>query len=114
MDKINNGAAREAVQVSDNQAFKDKLAGSLLHLAGYWRFIIIQTVVVAVWMTLSSMAFIQHWNIHLFFLLNLLFSIQAVYAAPMMMINSKRRQGSARTENEKLDKIIELLNKLPK
>jgi len=120
--------------------FGQKLADNVANGMGSWRFIIIQTAIVALWMGLNVVGFINHWDPYPYILLNLLFSTQAAYAAPIIMM-AQNRQGErdriqatndyetnieakkeieellARLnsiEIEKLDKIIEMLDRLEK
>ncbi len=58
---------------------------------GSWTFIIIQTLIVVIWMTLNVIALVQHWDVYPFILLNLLFSTQAAYAAPIIMMSQNRQ-----------------------
>ncbi len=114
-----------------------RLADALADAMGSWRFIILQTIIVIVWMSLNIVGFINHWDPFPFILLNLLFSTQAAYAAPIIMMSQNRQadrdrhqaeedyrtnieakkeieelqQALARIENEKLDKILTILNK---
>ena len=62
-------------------AFGQRLADSVANGMGSWRFIIIQSVIVAIWMILNVAGFCYHWDVYPFILLNLLFSTQAAYAA---------------------------------
>jgi uncharacterized membrane protein len=50
-----------------------------------------QTVVVALWVVLNSIAVIQHWDPYPFILLNLAFSLQAAYAAPLILLAQTRQ-----------------------
>ncbi len=60
---------------------------------GSWRFIIIQSVLLFIWVCLNVTAFIQHWDPYPFILLNLMLSFQAAYAAPIPIIMmSQNRQ----------------------
>nr|WP_068892298.1 DUF1003 domain-containing protein [Pedobacter panaciterrae] len=121
-----------------SSTFGQKLADSVANGMGSWRFIIIQTLVVALWMGLNVVAFVQHWDVYPFILLNLLFSTQAAYAAPIIMMAQNRQSERDRVqaendyktniaakkeieelmirldniETEKLDKIILMLEKL--
>jgi uncharacterized membrane protein len=121
----------------DNSTFGQHLADSVANGMGSWRFIIIQTVIVAAWMILNVVAFLHHWDEYPYILLNLLFSTQAAYAAPIIMMaqNRQSQRDRAQAENdyrtnvaakkeieeliakldaieiEKLDKILELLEK---
>ena len=115
------------------EKFSDLVATGM----GSWTFIIIQTIIVLVWMTLNVIAFIQHWDPYPFILLNLLFSTQAAYAAPIIMMAQNRQSerdrhhaeadyetnkkakeeiemlqiNLSRIEVDKLDRIIALLDK---
>jgi uncharacterized membrane protein len=127
----------EHIEVS---TFGQKLADSVATGMGSWRFIIIQTVIVAVWMGLNVLGFVQHWDPYPFILLNLLFSTQAAYAAPIIMMAQNRQSDRDRAqaqadyqtnldakmeiealqkhlsliETEKLDKIIQMLEEMKK
>lgn len=69
-----------------------KVADGVASGMGSWNFIIIQTLFVIVWMILNLVGFINHWDPFPFILLNLLFSTQAAYAAPIIMM-AQNRQG---------------------
>ena len=71
--------------------FGHKLADKVANGMGSWRFIIIQTVLVILWMGLNIINFISHWDVYPFILLNLLFSTQAAYAAPIIMMAQNRQ-----------------------
>ncbi|MBS1655581.1 MAG: DUF1003 domain-containing protein, partial [Bacteroidetes bacterium] len=75
-----------------------RLADSVASGMGSWRFIIIQTIIVAVWMILNFVAFIYHWDPYPFILLNLLFSTQAAYAAPIIMMAQNRQNERDRAQ----------------
>jgi len=69
------------------QRVADKTSSTL----GSWPFIIGQTVFVAAWITLNIVGWWQHWDPYPFILLNLLFSTQAAYAAPVIMMSQNRQ-----------------------
>jgi len=100
--------------------FGQKLADKVANGMGSWRFIIIQTLIVAIWMVLNVIAFIQHWDPYPYILLNLLFSTQAAYAAPIIMMAQNRQSERDRaqadadykTNCEAKKEIEELLQKL--
>lgn len=54
-------------------------------------FIIIQSAFVIIWMALNVIGFIHHWDVYPFILLNLIFSTQAAYAAPIIMMSQNRQ-----------------------
>jgi uncharacterized membrane protein len=124
----------------DSLKFGQRLADAVAKGMGSWRFIIIQTMLVAIWMILNFIAYVSHWDPYPFILLNLLFSTQAAYAAPIIMMAQNRQNERDRTqaqadfetnveakkeieqlqirldsiEAEKLDKIILMLNEILK
>ena len=55
------------------------------------QFIIGQTIIVAFWITLNAVAFSLRWDPYPFILLNLAFSTQAAYAAPLILLAQTRQ-----------------------
>lgn len=118
-------------------SFGQKIADKVANNMGSWTFIIVQSIIVLIWMTLNIIGLINHWDPYPFILLNLLFSTQAAYAAPIIMMAQNRQNERdraqaiedfhtnvgakkeieelqktlARIEQLKLDKILELLEK---
>ena len=45
-----------------------------------------QTIAVVVWIALNAVAVVHHWDPYPFILLNLAFSTQAAYAAPLILL----------------------------
>lgn len=68
----------------------DRLADAVASGMGSWRFIILQTIFVLLWMTVNVVGIFAHWDAYPFILLNLLFSTQAAYAAPIIMMAQNR------------------------
>jgi len=116
------------------QILADKLALGM----GSWPFIIAQTLIIFVWVVLNLIGFIYHWDPYPFILLNLLFSVQAAYAAPVIMMSQNRQSerdrhqalddyrtnkeakkeieqlqlAIARIENDKLNEVLKILTDL--
>jgi len=55
------------------------------------QYIVGQTIVVIFWVILNVTAVIQHWDPYPFILLNLAFSLQAAYAAPLILLAQTRQ-----------------------
>jgi uncharacterized membrane protein len=55
------------------------------------QYILGQSVVVVLWIVLNSVALVQHWDPYPFILLNLAFSTQAAYAAPLILLAQTRQ-----------------------
>lgn len=84
----------------------DKVAAGM----GSWRFIIIQTVVVVFWITLNSLGiFLWRWDPYPFILLNLIFSTQASYAAPIIMMAQNRQASIDRKRDDHEAEEVEAL-----
>ena len=75
---------------TEERTLGERLADSVAQGMGSWTFIIIQSIVVIIWMVLNVVGFISHWDIYPFILLNLVFSTQAAYAAPIIMMSQNR------------------------
>jgi len=65
-------------------------AESFARFFGTPTFLIVQTVIVAIWITLNVAGFTQ-FDIYPFILLNLAFSLQAAYAAPLILLAQTRQ-----------------------
>lgn len=119
----------------DTRSFGDKMADWVASTLGSWNFIIIQSIIVVGWIIVNLVAYKYRWDPYPFILLNLLFSTQASYAAPIIMMSQNRQADRdraqatadyetnlrakeeieelqtrlARIEDQKLDEIIKLL-----
>ena len=76
---------------TESYGFGQRLADSVANGMGSWKFIIIQSILVVLWMGLNLVGFMYHWDTYPFILLNLLFTTQAAYAAPIIMMAQNRQ-----------------------
>ena len=83
---------------AERLSFGERLADKVATGMGSWRFIIIQSIIVGIWMTLNIIGFMKHWDEYPFILLNLLFSTQAAYAAPIIMMAQNRQSERDRAQ----------------
>ena len=67
-----------------------RVADQVTGFMGSWRFIIIQTIVVAIWLAGNIYLLSQPFDPFPFILLNLAFSTQAAYAAPLILLAGNR------------------------
>jgi uncharacterized membrane protein len=95
----------------------ERVADSVASVMGSWSFIIIQSVILAIWIVLNITAFIEQWDPYPFILLNLALSFQAAYAAPIIMMSQNRQATIDRAAashdydiNAKAELEIELLH----
>lgn len=116
----------------------DRLADKLTNILGSWKFIVIQTMFILAWASINLLGYFSHWDSYPFILLNLLFSVQSAYAAPIIMMAQNRQSARDRVqayddyrtnleakreieelqiklsqiETDKLDKIINILSEI--
>jgi uncharacterized membrane protein len=74
----------------DADAF-GRFAEGMARFLGTGRFIVGQTVLVVAWIVLNTVGAIKHWDPYPFILLNLAFSTQAAYAAPLILLAQNRQ-----------------------
>ncbi len=95
------------------QRVSDRVAS----VVGSWRFIIIQSGLLFLWLVLNIVGWMQHWDPYPFILLNLVLSFQAAYTAPIIMMSQNRQAdidraaaGNDYEVNLKAELEIELLH----
>jgi uncharacterized membrane protein len=67
-----------------------RIADAVTGFLGSWRFLILQTILVAVWLTGNAYLLSKPFDPYPFILLNLAFSTQAAYAAPLILLAGNR------------------------
>jgi uncharacterized membrane protein len=75
----------------EEATFGERLADKIATGIGSWTFLIVQTFLVALWVILNFVGFIKHWDPFPFILLNLLFSVQAAYTGPVLLLAGNRQ-----------------------
>ncbi len=75
-----------------------RAADRVAAVMGSWPFVIGQTVLLALWVALNVLAWARRWDPYPFILLNLLLSMQAAYAAPIIMMSQNRQAMKDRME----------------
>src|SRR5476649_1256375 len=75
-----------------------KIAEAVVKVIGSWNFIVIQTIILICWSILNIIAAFEHWDPYPFILLNLILSLQAAYAAPIIMMSQNRQAERDRLE----------------
>jgi uncharacterized membrane protein len=78
-----------------------RLAERLARYLGTGRYLAIQTIIVIVWIALNGIGIINAWDPYPFILLNLAFSTQAAYAAPLILLAQNRQTDRDRAETER-------------
>ena len=82
----------EEEQMTLGQRVADRVADTI----GSWRFIIIQSILIVIWIILNSIALLEHWDPYPFILMNVMLSFQAAYAGPVIMMSQNRQSAKDR------------------
>ena len=113
-DKADLSVPRGAAPMTslyDADAF-GRFSEGLARFLGTGRYLAAQTVFVIFWIFFNAVAFVHHWDPYPYILLNLAFSTQAAYAAPLILLAQNRqderdraiierdRQVAARTQTD--------------
>jgi uncharacterized membrane protein len=77
-------------EFSDQAPLGARIADDVTGFLGSWKFILIQTVIVLVWI-IGNVVILFHFDPFPFILLNLAFSTQAAYAAPLILLAGNRQ-----------------------
>lgn len=104
-ERIEKLSARQRLETPVESRFRgfdwdaEALAGASEKVArflGTGRYLVIQTVIVVVWILLNVFALRLQWDPYPFILLNLAFSTQAAYAAPLILLAQNRQDNRDR------------------
>jgi uncharacterized membrane protein len=87
---VPRGAAPRMGPHYDADAF-GRFSEAIARFLGTGRFLAGQTVLVIGWIILNTIGIIHHWDPYPFILLNLAFSTQAAYAAPLILLAQNRQ-----------------------
>ncbi len=78
-----------------------RMAEGVARFLGTGRFLVGQSVFVLVWIALNTVGIVRHWDPYPFILLNLAFSTQAAYAAPLILLAQNRQDDRDRASIER-------------
>ena len=87
-----------------NDVFQEQLtagqraADSVAKIMGSWNFIVIQSMFFLAWIVLNVAGWLYEWDPYPFILMNLALSLQAAYAAPIIMMSQNRQAARDRVE----------------
>jgi len=93
--------------IEEQKTTGQKAADFVAQIVGSWKFVIIQSIMLTIWIILNLTAWILHWDPYPFILMNLVLSLQAAYTAPIIMMSQNRQNQRDRIEAQ-LDYQINL------
>ena len=79
----------------------EKVADIVTATVGSWKFILIQSFLLGLWIVLNIISWIRHWDEYPFILLNLALSFQAAYATPFILMSQNRQSEVDRLKAQK-------------
>ena len=86
-------------KAQEQLSFGDRIADGVSAGMGSWRFIIIQTCIIAAWIA-GNAWLLFHFDPFPFIFLNLAFSAQAAYATPIIMMSQNRAAARDKVQAE--------------
>ncbi len=86
--------------VEEQMTLGERVADRVADTIGSWRFIIIQSMLIALWIILNVVAWVEHWDPYPFILMNVMLSFQAAYAGPVIMMSQNRQSAKDRLAAE--------------
>jgi uncharacterized membrane protein len=72
------------------KAIGNRVADSVTTSLGTWKFVLVQTIITLLWLILNTIAWRSRWDPYPFILLNLCYSFQAGYTAPLILMSNRR------------------------
>ena len=77
--------------LQQRQTLSQRAADWVAVIVGSWRFLIIQSLLLAGWFAVNSVSSFSHWDPYPFIFMNLVLSLQAAYTASVVMISENRQ-----------------------
>jgi len=96
----------------DEATVGERLADRVATVIGSWPFLITQSVLIAIWVALNVVGFVNHWDPYPFILLNLCFSLQAAYTGPILLVAGNRQSQLDRLRLEHTAAVEEASEKM--
>lgn len=98
--RLDQPAGTRRLRLSVDAEWFARVAENLARFLGTGTFLLWQTVIVVTWIVLNVFAISLRWDPYPFILLNLAFSTQAAYAAPLILLAQNRQDDRDRVSLE--------------
>jgi uncharacterized membrane protein len=95
----------------DEATLGEKVADKVASGIGSWWFLGIQSVLILIWITLNVWGLTHAWDLYPFILLNLMFTIQAAYTGPVLLLSGNRQAQKDRLRLEHTAEVSETAEK---
>lgn len=107
-----NADVAKRIDAHEPTTLGEHIADRAAAAIGSWRFICVQTVLVGIWVTVNAVGIILRWDPYPFVLLNLMFSVQAAYTGPILLLAGNRQAQRDRAMAAKDDQQLDRLERL--
>jgi uncharacterized membrane protein len=90
---------KKVQKYKNKKPFGQKASDKITKIVGSWKFIVIQSVLLFIWIILNISAWVYHWDPYPFIFLNLALSFQAAYTAPIILMSQNKEAERERRKN---------------
>lgn len=97
--------------IHDEATLGERVADKASAGIGSWAFLIVQSILIVIYVTLNVIGFVNHWDPYPFILLNLCFTIQAAYTGPILLLAGNRQAQKDRLRLEHTAEVAEAADK---
>jgi len=91
-ENLANPRYRRKLNVSYEAGAFGRFSEGVARNLGTARFLVVQTFLVIIWIAVNVLSIALRWDPYPFILLNLMFSVQAAYAAPLILLAQNRQE----------------------
>ena len=106
-DDLTTPRERRRFELHYDQEDFGRFSESIARTLGTARFLVWQTAIVITWIVLNVAFAVLRWDEYPFILLNLAFSTQAAYAAPLILLAQNRQEQRDRMQTENDRRVAE-------
>ncbi len=106
-DDLSTPRERRRFELHYDQEDFGRFSESIARTLGTARFLVWQTAIVITWIILNVAFAVLRWDKYPFILLNLAFSTQAAYAAPLILLAQNRQEQRDRMQTENDRRVAE-------
>jgi uncharacterized membrane protein len=101
---------RLILEADEVPTFGQRAADSIAQVVGSWTFIVVQSIVMAIWIVIHAVAMVKGWDPYPFILLNLILSLQAAYTGPVLLMSQNRQGAKDRAVLHDIYRILKALD----
>ena len=91
-ENLANPRYRRKLNVSYEAGAFGRFSEGVARNPGTARFLVVQSFLVIIWIAVNVLSIALRWDPYPFILLNLMFSVQAAYAAPLILLAQNRQE----------------------